>query len=118
MGQAHTDSPTNRTVQGLANIGSEVSLYYDLFGLGRGCIIIVSLSTHQGDYDYDIDWHGPITMDEDNTVTVPDLPLYVLSKQQKHILREKLTRHPDDSYGVEHYVFTRHFIFGGHSPRQ
>ena len=96
IGQAHTDSPTYRVVQELAKIGSEVSLYYDLFELERGCISIVSLSTHQGVHEYGIDWDGPITMDEDNTVTVPDLPLYVISEQHisKHILREELTRHP------------------------
>ena len=77
---------------------------------------IVSLSTHQGVHDYGIDWDGPITMDKDNTVTFPDLPSYVLSEQQKHILREELARHHDDTYGVEHYVLTRHFIFKCHSP--
>ena len=34
MGQAHTDCPTSRAVQGLAEIGREVRLYYDLFVLG------------------------------------------------------------------------------------
>ena len=55
-------------------------------------------------------------MDEDNTVTVSVFPSYVLSEQQKHILREELTRHHDDTYCVEHYVLTRHFIFECHSP--
>lgn len=117
-GQAHTDSPTNRAVQGLAKFGREVSLYYDLFALGEGCVITVSLLTHQGVHDYGIDWDGPITMDKDNTVAVPDFPLYVVSEQQKHILREELTHHPDDTYGIEHYVLTRHFMFEGHSPYQ
>ena len=84
MGQAHTDSPINRAVQGLAKCAREVGLYYDLFALGGGRIITVSLSTHLGVHDHDIDWDGPITMDEDSTVAVPDLPLYVLSEQQKH----------------------------------
>ena len=91
----------------------KISLYYDLFALERGCISIVSLSTHQGVHDYGIDWDGPITMDEDNTVTVPDLPLYVISEQHisKHTLREELPRHPDDIYGVEHYVLTKALRF-------
>ena len=50
-----------QAVQGLAEIGREVSLYYDLFALGGGCVIRVSL--FKGVHDYGIDWDGPITMD-------------------------------------------------------
>ena len=85
-------------------------------GWSLSCIIVVFLLKHQGGHDYGMDWDEPITVDEDNTVTVPDLPLYVLSEQRKHILREELTLHHDDTYGVEHYVLTRHFIFRCHSP--
>lgn len=72
----------------------------------------------QSVHDYGIDWDGPVSTDDDNTVTVPSLPSYVLTNQQKHILREELSRNPDDTYGVEHYVLMRHFIFECHSPEE
>ena len=64
--------------------------------------------------DCGIDWDGPVSIDDDNdTVTVPNLP-DLISQEQQWLLKEELNGHLDEKFGVEHYVMSRAFVSSCH----